>query len=477
LAFGVIYLAAADSCLHLNLDEGTGQVSPLTDPVIERLYTFLDRVALILTARKTVDRCADLLRLEAHRMHNSPRYTYLLLRDATIHFREVAHHFETDLEEELLCALRAAELRAEALIELMTQQCAEHRAERSSHGKSKHRTYRLPEPMHAVASAQPVSVRRVGCRATVFAFIILCSCQRQMQSMEPGEPLFESNLTGLRLAARGKVRDIYELDSQRLLIVATDRISAFDVVLPNPIPGKGVVLTGISQFWFARLQHVIPNHLTGIDPTSVVAEADVPVVDRRSVVVQKLKPLPVEAVVRGYLIGSGWKDYCATGKVSGVALPAGMELAEELPEPIFTPSTKARPGAHDENISVAEVESLIGPELTTRIADVSLRLYAEARSYAAERGIIIADTKFEFGINDDGELRLIDEVFTPDSSRFWPADEYRRGASPPSFDKQYVRDYLESMEWDKRPPAPELPAVVIKRTEEKYKEAYRRMVS
>jgi phosphoribosylaminoimidazole-succinocarboxamide synthase len=295
--------------------------------------------------------------------------------------------------------------------------------------------------------------------------------------MEQNEPLFESDLSGLQLAARGKVRDIYKLDSGQLLIVATDRISAFDVVLPNPIPGKGIVLTAISQFWFKRLQRIIPNHLTGIDPTTVVTAADAAAVRHRAIVVDKLKPLPVEAVVRGYLIGSGWKDYCATGQISGVTLPSGMELAEELSEPIFPPSTKAEPGAHDENISMAEVESLIGTELAAKIAGVSLELYREARAYAAERGIIIADTKFEYGVDADGQLRLIDEVFTPDSSRFWPADEYRRGSSPPSFDKQYVRDYLESMDWNKSPPAPQLPAIVIQRTQQKYEEAYRRLTS
>jgi len=294
--------------------------------------------------------------------------------------------------------------------------------------------------------------------------------------MNTVEPLFESKLRGLQLVARGKVRDIYKVDSKRLLIVATDRISAFDVVLPDPIPGKGIVLTAISNFWFGRLSGLIRNHLTGVDPVSVVdADDDRQIVRDRSVVVEQLQPLPVEAVVRGYLIGSGWKDYCATGAVSGVRLPRGMELAEQLSEPIFTPSTKAVPGAHDENISIDEVRSLIGADLADQVQAISLRLYTEAAAYARSRGIIIADTKFEFGIDDRGELRLMDEVFTPDSSRFWPADSYRRGTSPPSFDKQYVRDYLESMDWNKRAPGPSLPAVVIERTREKYAEALRRL--
>jgi phosphoribosylaminoimidazole-succinocarboxamide synthase len=293
--------------------------------------------------------------------------------------------------------------------------------------------------------------------------------------MSPQQPLYESNLHSLDLVARGKVRDIYRVDSERLLIVATDRISAFDVVLPNPIPGKGAVLTAISSFWFERLAHLIPNHLTGVDPETVVADEDRETVRGRTVVVEEARPLPVEAVVRGYLIGSGWKDYCRTGAVSGVELPRGLELAEQLSEPLFTPSTKAAPGEHDENISVGAVEDLIGTELARRVADVSLALYSQAADYAKSRGIIIADTKFEFGIDKAGELRLIDEIFTPDSSRFWPAESYRRGASPPSFDKQYVRDYLESLDWNKQVPGPELPAVVIRRTSEKYREALERL--
>jgi phosphoribosylaminoimidazole-succinocarboxamide synthase len=288
--------------------------------------------------------------------------------------------------------------------------------------------------------------------------------------------LYESSLSTLKLVARGKVRDIYQVDSNRLLIIATDRISAFDVVLPNPIPGKGEVLTAISNFWFAKLEHLLPNHLTGTNPESVVDnDADRKVVRGRAVVVERLEPVPIEAVVRGYLIGSGWKDYCNTGAVSGVRLPAGLELAEQLREPIFTPSTKAEPGAHDENISVKAVADLIGSDLTERVVAASLALYTEAAEYALSRGIIIADTKFEFGLDDAGQLKVMDEIFTPDSSRFWPAESYSRGSSPPSFDKQYVRDYLESMQWNKRPPGPELPAVVIERTSEKYREALTRL--
>jgi phosphoribosylaminoimidazole-succinocarboxamide synthase len=290
------------------------------------------------------------------------------------------------------------------------------------------------------------------------------------------ESLFESNLTSLELVARGKVRDIYRVDAERLLIVATDRLSAFDVVLPDPIPGKGIVLTAISNFWFKKLESVVPNHLTGVEPDAVLADArDRAAVAKRAVVVQKLKPLPIEAVVRGYLIGSGWKDYCKTGAVSGVKLPSGLELAERLREPIFTPSTKAAAGLHDENISMDEVTRLVGADLTRQVRDASLQLYTRATEYARERGIIIADTKFEFGLDAAGNLRVMDEVLTPDSSRFWPADTYKAGASPPSFDKQYIRDYLETLDWNKQAPGPKLPSVVIERTRAKYIEALQRL--
>jgi phosphoribosylaminoimidazole-succinocarboxamide synthase len=282
----------------------------------------------------------------------------------------------------------------------------------------------------------------------------------------------------LELLARGKVRDIYRVDDERLLIVATDRLSAFDVVLPDPIPGKGIVLTSISNFWFKRLEDVVPNHLTGIEPEAVLADArDHAIVKNRAVVVQKLEPVPIEAVVRGYLIGSGWKDYCKTGRVSGVQLPPGLELAQRLREPIFTPSTKAAAGQHDENISMDQVKTLIGAELTRKVREASLQLYTRATEYARARGIIIADTKFEFGVDARGTLRVMDEVLTPDSSRFWPADTYKAGSSPPSFDKQYIRDYLETLDWNKQPPGPKLPRVVVERTRAKYLEALQRLTT
>ena len=286
--------------------------------------------------------------------------------------------------------------------------------------------------------------------------------------------LFESSIKSLPRIGRGKVRDIYAVGDDKMLIVASDRLSAFDVVLPDPIPDKGRVLNEMANFWFDRLGHVVPNQLTGIDPESVVRDNEREQVRGRSVVVKKLKPLPIEAVVRGYIIGSGWKDYQKTGKICGIELPKGLRQAEKLPQPIFTPATKAAEG-HDENITFAQAEAFIGKELAAKVRDVSVRLYKEAADFAATKGIIIADTKFEFGLDSKNSLVLIDEVLTADSSRFWPADSYRVGISPPSYDKQFVRDYLESLTWDKTPPAPKLPPDVIARTSQKYRDALERL--
>ncbi|MBI3525396.1 MAG: phosphoribosylaminoimidazolesuccinocarboxamide synthase [Betaproteobacteria bacterium] len=289
-------------------------------------------------------------------------------------------------------------------------------------------------------------------------------------------PLFESTLTSLKLLGRGKVRDIYAVDDGHLLIVTSDRLSAFDVILPDPIPGKGEVLTAVANFWFGKLAHVIPNQLTGIDPESVVkGDAERAQVRDRSLVVKRLKPLPIEAVARGYLIGSGWKDYQASGAVCGIPLPAGLRQAEQLAQPLFTPATKAEMGEHDENISFATVETMLGTPLAAQVRDITLQLYREAAAYALARGIIIADTKFEFGQDAAGKLYLIDEVLTPDSSRFWPADQYQVGISPPSFDKQFVRDYLETLDWNKQAPGPHLPAEILAKTTAKYREALTRL--
>jgi phosphoribosylaminoimidazole-succinocarboxamide synthase len=284
--------------------------------------------------------------------------------------------------------------------------------------------------------------------------------------------LYESKLSGLERINQGKVRDIYAVDDNHLLIVTTDRLSAFDVILPDPIPGKGAVLTKMSNFWFDRTRNIVPNHLTGMDLADVITDPDErAAVGERAIIVKRLKPLPVEAVVRGYLIGSGWKDYQRTGAVCGIELPAGLELAAKLPEPIFTPATKAEVGDHDENIDFARMCDLVGKELAEQVRNLTLQVYLHGADYARGRGIIIADTKFEFGLDDEGTLYLIDEVMTPDSSRFWPADQYAVGISPPSFDKQFVRDYLETLDWDKKAPGPRLPKEVIAKTAEKYRQA------
>jgi phosphoribosylaminoimidazole-succinocarboxamide synthase len=290
--------------------------------------------------------------------------------------------------------------------------------------------------------------------------------------------MHESRLPALERLHQGKVRDIYRVDDRHMLIVTTDRLSAFDVVLPDPIPGKGQVLTRISNYWFGKTRHIVPNHLSDFPLERAVPDADErALIADRSMVVRRLKALPVEAVVRGYLIGSGWKDYQRTGQVCGIDLPRGLRMADRLPAPIFTPATKAELGQHDENVSFDTVAAVLGEPLAARVRDTAVALYEFAARHALERGIIIADTKFEFGVDESGTLTLIDEALTPDSSRFWPVDTYQPGSSPPSFDKQFVRDYLETLDWDKTPPAPHLPEDVIRRTSEKYREALRRLTA
>jgi phosphoribosylaminoimidazole-succinocarboxamide synthase len=294
--------------------------------------------------------------------------------------------------------------------------------------------------------------------------------------MNTSDALFESSIPDLPLIGRGKVRDIYSVDEDHLLLVTTDRLSAYDVVMPDPVPGKGEVLTQISLFWFRMMADIIDNQLTDLTVADVVKDASLQAqLKTRSLVVKRLKPLPVEAVVRGYLIGSGWSDYKATGKVCGIDLPAGLKQAEKLPQTLFTPAYKAEAGAHDENISFEKVVDLVGEKLAERVRDLSIRIYERAAAYALERGIIIADTKFEFGTDAMGKLYIIDEMLTPDSSRFWPVDGYEVGTSPPSFDKQFVRDYLETLDWNKTAPGPDLPPEIIEKTVEKYREAYTRL--
>jgi len=301
----------------------------------------------------------------------------------------------------------------------------------------------------------------------------------RMTAVDPSSPpMHESRLAGLKRIHQGKVRDIYDVDERHMLIVTTDRLSAFDVVLPDPIPGKGQVLTRISNFWFDRTRHIVPNHLADYPlEQAVPGAAERALIADRAIVVRKLKALPVEAVVRGYLIGSGWKDYQATGRVCGIELPPGLRMADRLPQPIFTPSTKAAKGLHDENVAFEAIVAEIGAPLAAQVRDTAIALYRFAAAHALERGIIIADTKFEFGVDASGRLVLIDEALTPDSSRFWPVDTYAPGSSPPSFDKQFVRDYLETLDWNKTAPGPQLPADVIRHTSEKYEEALRRLTT
>lgn len=292
----------------------------------------------------------------------------------------------------------------------------------------------------------------------------------------PNSPLLKTTIHSLTLIHQGKVRDIYNVDADHLLMISSDRLSAFDVILPTGIENKGAMLTQMANFWFEKLKHVIPNHLTGILPETVVkSDAEKTQVVNRAVVVKKLKPLPIEAIVRGYLVGSGWKEYQAKGTVCDIPLPVGLQLADRLPQPLFTPSSKAAIGEHDENISIAQVESLIGKEMVAQVAKVAIELYSQAAEYALTKGIIIADTKFEFGLDEQGVLHLMDEVLTPDSSRFWPLESYQVGRNPPSYDKQYVRDWLESIGWDKTPPAPALPADVAKKTSEIYGEVFKKL--
>ena len=290
-------------------------------------------------------------------------------------------------------------------------------------------------------------------------------------------PLFETQLHSLSLVQRGKVRDIYAIDKDSMLIVATDRISAFDVVLPTPIPNKGIILTALSNFWCHFTRSIIPNHCTDLPLEEVLTPPEVQAVTGRAVIVRKLQPLPIEAIVRGYLAGSGWKDYQHTGAICGVTLPANLQLADQLPTPIYTPSSKASSGKHDENIEFADTVALLGKNLAKQVRQISLEIYSQARDYALTRGIIIADTKFEFGTDKQGQLFLIDEVLTPDSSRFWPVEQYQVGISPPSFDKQFVRDYLETLHWNKQPPGPALPSDIIAKTAEKYQEAQKKLLA
>ena len=345
-------------------------------------------------------------------------------------------------------------------VKLMTQSGADKGTDRSSYQQPKHASTDFTDPRHL--GFQAINARILQGTGRI----------RRMERNNSPEALYESRLTALPRLSQGKVRDIYGIDDRHLLIITTDRLSAFDVVLPDPIPGKGEVLTQLSNFWFKRTAGIVRNHLVDVPLGEVIPDAaERAAVESRATVVRRLQPLPIESVVRGYLIGSGYKDYQTTGEVCGIRLPAGLPMAAPLTEPLFTPATKAALGDHDENISFAACEALLGGDLAAQVRGLALRVYREGAAYARSRGIIIADTKFEFGLDADGNLYLIDEVMTPDSSRFWPASEYRTGISPPSFDKQFVRDYLETLDWNKQAPGPRLPPEVIQRTGEKYRQA------
>ena len=393
------------------------------------------------------------------------------LRHAAVGLGETAHDTEGGAEEALadrsdVLARKHSRLQLLAvLIELVPEQHAERGPDRTERDRTQQPAGEFADPFHS----HGLRVAPAG---------VAGPKGRYSTKRMPAPVVYRTELTGLARIHEGKVRDIYAVDDDTMLIVTTDRLSAFDVVLPDPIPDKGRVLNGISNFWFARTRQLVPNHLTGREPAEVVRDAgERALLAGRAVIVRRLKALPIEAVVRGYLIGSGWKDYQASGRVCGIALPRGLKLAGRLPQPLFTPATKARIGAHDENISFEQLAALIGAELAAAVRDTALALYGFAAEHARSRGILIADSKFEFGLDSQGRLTLIDEVLTPDSSRFWPADSYRAGVSPPSFDKQFVRDYLETLDWNKQAPGPKLPPEIIARTSDKYREALARLTA
>ena len=413
--------------------------------------------------------------------HHSPGGGDLALRYPAIRLCDVPHRAERGAEKLIADPGRfSAVLQARillgivrVLIELVAQQYAHGRPDRAARKQPNGRAYDFSGEFHTL----PISMRCYSSKPWRAAWVALRH-KANMSPPLPAQPVFRTALRSLERIHEGKVRDIYAVDARTMLIVTTDRLSAFDVVLPDPIPEKGRVLNEISNFWFGRTRPIVPNHLTDRPLDTIIKDPDErALLAGRAVIVHRLSALPIEAVVRGYLIGSGWKDYQKTGGICGIALPAGMKQAERLPMPLFTPATKAAMGEHDENISFSQVEAQVGAELAARVRDTAIALYDYAADHARRRGIIIADTKFEFGVDPAGQLTLIDEVLTPDSSRFWPADTYRPGTSPPSFDKQFVRDYLETLDWDKKSPGPSLPAEIIQRTSEKYREALARLTA
>jgi phosphoribosylaminoimidazole-succinocarboxamide synthase len=457
--------------IHLDFQKRSHEVGLMPAGATQHAHLLVNVETRLLAAREQRDGLADGLRPQAHAVHHRPGYLDLLFRHAPVGFRYVPHNQEGGLEEHLLtvqaakiAAVLAQPLAREAAVELVPQQGADDGADVTAGQETEQAPAHFAQPA-VQGSSRPSRGRRSGAKMAVFF-------TGPIGGKNMTEALYESRVSGLSRISQGKVRDIYAVDEDHLLIVTTDRLSAFDVVLPDPIPGKGEVLTRLSEFWFARTAHIVPNHLAALRLEDIVPNpTERAMLGGRAMICRHLQPLPIEAVVRGYLIGSGWKDYRATGQVCGIALPAGLAQAQQLPQPIFTPATKAAIGDHDENISFEQAAELVGRALAERVRDLAIRIYQEGAAYAAERGIIIADTKFEFGLDAAGKLYLIDEVLTPDSSRFWPASDYATGISPPSFDKQYVRDYLETLDWNKKAPGPRLPAEVIRRTSEKYRQA------
>src|SRR3984893_7366177 len=466
-----LQVVAGERRAYLDLEEHAQQVGPAAAGAPETGEFRAGVECGELAGGEAGDRLAHLRDIEAQVTHDGARGGDFQLRHAAVGLGEIAHDAEGGAEEALanrndILARGQPRLQLIAvLIELMPEQHSEHGPDRTERGRTQQAAGEFADPFHAHGLASgPKGV--AGSKG------------RYSTKRMPAPVVYRTELTGLTRIHEGKVRDIYAVDDDTMLIVTTDRLSALDVVLPDPIPDKGRVLNGISNFWFERTRHLVRNHLTGREPAEVVRdEGERALLAGRAVIVRRLKALPIEAVVRGYLIGSGWKDYQASGRVSGIAVPAGLQLAGRLPQPLFTPATKAQPGAHDENISFEAVVALIGPELAAAVRAAALALYGFAAEHARSRGIIIADTKFEFGLDSQGRLTLIDEVLTPDSSRFWPADSYRAGVSPPSFDKQFVRDYLETLDWNKQAPGPKLPPEIIARTSDKYREALARLTA
>ena len=454
-------IVAGNGGANLDLKEDMQKIGASRAGLTQERKIRIEIEARVFAGREAFDGRAHLRGIQAELAHDGARSGDLPLRDPPVGLCEVTHDAEGDAEELLADGLGRQHRRlARGFIELMAEKHAQERAERPESHQAHHPTHDFARPaLHACYSTS-------GYRST----------PARTATLMPTATIHRTQLRGLEKIYEGKVRDLYAVDAQYVLMVTTDRLSAFDVVLPDPIPDKGRVLNAISNFWFAKTASLVPNHLSGRPLASAVRDAEeLALLEGRAVIAKRLQALPIEAVVRGYLIGSGWKDYVRTGSLCGIALPAGLKLAERLPQPLFTPATKAASGKHDENISFANVERLLGARIAGQVRATSLALYELAAAHARERGIIIADTKFEFGLDDAGELTLMDEVLTPDSSRFWPAEHYTAGISPPSFDKQFVRDYLETLTWDKKAPGPKLPPDIIARTSEKYREALARL--